>query len=194
MAMQMNGINTYAKAGCADWLYEKQAANRAEKTKEAEKQAEEKSRGTDTDKGKGSEPQAVYSRSEKSGKQPAGLYRVGRDENGNRKIFYEDPKAGHARETNGRSKENADGRESNVNGNSQAKPAEICVGDTDQVDQEIKKLKEQKQELAQQIRSAGADEEKIQKLEKKLAQVEQELGRKDNDTYRKQHTVFSNPN
>ena len=48
----------------------------------------------------------------------------------------------------------------------QGMPAEICVGNTDQVEREIKKL------------------------EKKLQQVEQELSRKDNHTYRRQHTVF----
>ena len=35
------------------------------------------------------------------------------------------------------------------------------------------------------------DEMKARELEKELAQVERELSRKDNDTYRRQHTVFS---
>lgn len=78
-----------------------------------------------------------------------------------------------------------------VSGNSQGKQGESCTANTDKVDREIKKLKEKKQELEQQIRSASGDEEKTRELEKKLAQVEQELKRKDNDTYRRQNTVFS---
>ena len=41
------------------------------------------------------------------------------------------------------------------------------------------------------MQSASGDEKKIQELEKKLRQVEQELIQKDNDSYRRQHTVFS---
>lgn len=51
------------------------------KAKEAEKAAEEKKSGTL------SEPQDEYISSEKSGKKPTGLYWVGKDENGSRKIF-----------------------------------------------------------------------------------------------------------
>lgn len=79
-------------------------------------------------------------------------------------------------------------------GKDQGKPAQNCVGNTDKVDQEIKKLKEKKQELEQQLRSACGDEKKIRELEKKLARAEQELSRKDNDAYRKQHSVFSRIN
>ena len=46
--------------------------------------------------GKLPEPQDEYISSEKSGKKPMGLYRIGQDENGNRKIFFDDPKADHA--------------------------------------------------------------------------------------------------
>ena len=59
------------------------------------------------------------------------------------------------------------------------------------MDREIKKLKEKKQQLEQQIQSASGDEKKIQELKKKLTQVENELRQKDNDTYRKQHSEFS---
>ena len=141
------------------------------------------------------EPQDEYISSEKSGKEPTGLYRVGRNENGSRKIFFDDPKAAHVDERK-EWKAGEAGKGPKADGNSQGKPEEICVGNTDKVDQEIKKLKEKKQELERQIQSASgnAGERKIQELEKKLAQVEQELSQKDNDTYRKQHSVFSRIN
>ena len=66
-----------------------------------------------------------------------------------------------------------------------------CTTNTDKVYREIKKLKEQKQQLEQQIKAASGDEEKIKELEKKLSQVEGELSQKDNDTYRRQNAVFS---
>lgn len=183
MAMQINGNYDYSRTGYAEKGKEKQAAGKMENVKEAEKGFEGKSPG------KLPGPQDEYISSEKSGKKPTGLYWVGQDENGNRKIFFDDPKAAHADKN--ASGEGADAKEPKVSGNSQGKPAEICVGNTDKVDREIKKLKEKKQELERQIQTASGDEKKIRELEKKLAQVEQELSQKDNDTYRKQHTVFS---
>ena len=87
--------------------------------------------------------------------------------------------------------EGEDGKEPKVSGDSQGKPAEKCVANSDKVDREIKKLKEKKQQLEQQIRSASGDEKKIRELEKKLAQVENELSQKDNDTYRRQNASVS---
>ncbi len=66
-----------------------------------------------------------------------------------------------------------------------------CTANTDKVDREIKKLKEQKQQLEQQIKAASGDDEKVKELEKKLSQVEAELRQKDNDTYRRQNAVVS---
>lgn len=151
MAMQIHGNYDHSGNNYAEAAREKQAAERAEKAKEAEKTAETR------DSDRLSEPKDEYISSEKSGKKPAGLYRVGRDENGNRKIFYE----------------------------------EKCVTNTDKVDREIKKLKEKKLQLEQQIKSASGDEKKIRELEKKLAHVENELSQKDNDTYRKRHASVS---
>ena len=198
MAMQINGNYAQSKTDYAERVREKQAALRAEKAKEA---AEEKGSG------KLSEPQDVYISSEKSGKEPVGLDRIGQDENGGRKIFFEDPdKADRADGKEEPKAEKADGKKPKVDGDSQGKPAEVCIGNTDKVDREIEKLKEKKRELEQQIQSAFGDEtpsgyhsmpsgdkveRKIQELEKKLAQVEQELSQKDNDTYRKQHSEFS---
>lgn len=107
--------------------------------------------------------QDEYISSERSGAKPSGLYRVGQDENGKPKVFYEDPK----------------------------KSTEKCTGNTDQVDREIEELKEKKKELEQQIRLASGDEKKVRELENRLAQVESELSQKDNDTYRRQHSTFS---
>lgn len=68
---------------------------------------------------------------------------------------------------------------------------ERCVGNTDQVDREIEKLKKKKEQLKQQINTCE-DPEKAEKLKKELALVENELRQKDNDGYRRSHTVFSN--
>lgn len=185
MAMQVNGNYEYSRTDYAERVKEKQAAERAEKAKEAEKAAEEKKSGTL------SEPQDEYISSEKSGKKPTGLYWVGKDENGSWKIFFDDPKADHADGTDDRSGEGEDGKEPKVSGDSQGKPEEKCVTNTDKVDREIKKLKEEKQQLEQQIQSASGDEKKIRELEKQLAQVENELSQKDNDTYRRQNAAVS---
>ncbi len=174
MAMQVNGNYD---TDYTERVREKQVAERAEKTKEAANTAEEKGAA------KLSEPQDEYISSEKSGKKPVGLYRVGRDESGNRKIFFDDPKAARA---DGKG-EGADDKELRAAGAGQGKPEEKCVTNTDKVDREIRKLKEKKQQLEQQIQSAFGDEKKVRELEKKLAQVENELSQKDNDTYRRQN-------
>ena len=109
--------------------------------------------------------QDEYISSEKSTEKPSGLYRLGQDENGNPKIFFDDPK--------------------------KINSAEKCTGDTNKVDREIEKLKEKKNQLEQQIQSADGDPKKVQGLERRLAQVENELSQKDNETYRRQNTVFS---
>ncbi len=158
MAMQIHGNQDFPGTDYEERVKQGQTAGKADRTKETENAADVK--GSDKQTG----PRDEYISSEKSGKKPTGLYRVGQDENGNRKIFFEDPKKG--------------------------KP-ESCVSNTDAVDREIRKLKEERQELEQRIRSASGDEKKVRELEKKLAQVEQELSQKDNDAYRRQHTVFS---
>ena len=194
MAMQISGNYDYSGTDYAEKVKEKQAVERA--AKEAERAAERRNSG------KLSELQDEYISSEKSGKKPAGLYRVGRDENGSRKIFFDDPKAAyadgkknlrssHEKEEKERSGEGKDGKETKISGKGQGKPAEKCVANTDKVDREIKKLKEKKQQLEQQIQSASGDEKKIRELEKKLAQVENELSQKDNDTYRRQNAFVS---
>lgn len=192
MTMQISRNYDPSQTNYTERMKEKQVAQRAEKAKEADKEIE--SEGV----GKLSEPQDEYISSKKSGKEPTGLYRVGQDENGNRKIFFDAPsKASRIDEKKqpkvdkNSPKEDTDKKEPKAGKNQQGKPAEICVGNTDKVEQEIKRLKEKKQQLKQQLQSASEDEEKVKELEKKLAQVEQELSQKDNDAYRRQNTVFS---
>ena len=115
-------------------------------------------------------PKDEYISSEKSGNKPSGLYRMGQDENGNPKILYDDPKKVQKKSATGK--------------------AEECTTNTDAVDREIEKLKEEKRQLEQQIQ-AETDDEKVKELEKKLARVEAELNQKNNDTYRRQNAVVS---
>ncbi len=60
---------------------------------------------------------------------------------------------------------------------------------TDRVDREIEQLKKRKEQLEQQLRSAAP--EQAETIQRKLDQVNRELARKDNDSYRLQHAVFS---
>ncbi len=68
--------------------------------------------------------------------------------------------------------------------------SEKCTCNTDKVDREIERLKKKQKQLEQQINNT-ADPKKAEALEKELAQVEHELSQKDNDSYRRQHAVFS---
>ena len=68
--------------------------------------------------------------------------------------------------------------------------AERCTANTDQVDREIRRLREQKKALERQLRSR-TDGAEIRELERRLARVERELAQKDNDAYRRRHAVFS---
>ena len=148
-----------------------------DKTKEAGKEqgAGNKSEGIPV-------PKDEYISSEQSGSRPSGLYHMGKDENGNPKVLYDDPKKASGADKKEQPKVGIDSPEED---------AEKCTTNTDKVDREIKKLKEQKQQLEQQIKAAAGDEEKIKELEKKLSQIESELSQKDNDTYRRQNAVIS---
>ncbi len=177
MIMGIHRNHDANKTNYMEQMKEKQALDRAEKAKEAEK-GENEAKAAE----KISPRHDEYISSEKSAPEPSGLYRLGEDENGERKILFDDPsKADGAGEKAG----------PKVNAGEPDKSEESCTGNTDQVDQEIRKLKEKKQQLEQQIQAASGDEEKVRELEKKLAQVDRELSRKDTDAYRRQHTVFS---
>ena len=118
-------------------------------------------------------PQDEYISSEKTDSKPTGLYRLGQDENGNPKVLYDDPKKAERAKTD------------------PEKKTEECTTNTDGVDREIEKLKEEKKKLEQQIRSATDDEEKVKNLKNKLSQIEAEITQKDNDAYRRQKAVVS---
>lgn len=112
-----------------------------------------------------------YIPSDKETKQPTGLYQLKYSEDGTPKISFDNPRK-------------------KANNNKEANQEEKCTGNTDKVEQEIKKLKEEKKQLEQKLHTIS-DPQKIKELEKQLENIKQELQQKDNDTYRRQHTVFS---
>ena len=118
-------------------------------------------------------------------REPSGQYWLGRDENGRPKVYFDDPE--RAADESGKPDDPAKAQGSGEKAGGSG--AESCTGSTDQVDREIERLKKKKEELEQQI-NAQTDGDKIKELERKLTQVEHELRQKDNDTYRRQHTVF----
>jgi len=129
--------------------------------------------------------------------EPWGRYWPGKDGDGSPKICFDDPAAAEAPEEG--NPEAVDGlREEAAEKAAEApekaapsgKPAERCTCDTSEADREIKKLKEKQKELEKQL-SAETDEAKVRDLERRLAQVESELRQKDNDTYRRQHSKFT---
>ena len=107
-----------------------------------------------------------------------GLYKPGKDEDGNPKIDYVDPN----KELSPKSAKAQESSEEPENSSS-------ATTDTDRVDREIEKLKEKKARLQQEVNSA--DESEKQRLQQELLQVEAELAGKDNDAYRRQNAVVS---
>lgn len=115
-------------------------------------------------------------------REPSGRYWLGRDEDGSPKVFFDDPARlsdGPERPENGRPEKAAPSRKT-----------ENCRCDTDEVDQEIEKLKQKQESLERQIGSEP-DERARERLEQELARVEVELRQKDNDAYRRQHSTFT---
>lgn len=157
--------------------YKNEYLDRVQTGQDKVKEASQDQRGEDKNEGI-PVPKDEYISSEKSGSKPSGLYRLGQDENGNPKVMYDDPKR-VAKAKDVQPKEEP------------AKKAEKCTTNTDNVDREIEKLKEEKKQLEQQIKAAAGDKEKVKVLEKKLAQIEGQLSQKDNDTYRRQNAVIS---
>ena len=157
--------------------YKNEYLDRVQTGQDKVKEASQDQRGEDKNEGI-PVPKDEYISSEKSGSKPSGLYRLGQDENGNPKVMYDDPKR-VAKAKDVQPKEEP------------AKQAEKCTTNTDNVDREIEKLKEEKKQLEQQIKAAAGDKEKAKVLEKKLAQIEGQLSQKDNDTYRRQNAVIS---
>ncbi len=129
--------------------------------------------------------------------EPCGRYWVGKDEDGQPKIYFddpervsEDPQKPEADEKKPDAPEQEKPEQAQRAKGPKKKEGERCVGNTDKVDREIKHLKKKREELEQRL-NTETDEAKIKDLERKLAQVERELSEKDNDTYRKQHSTFS---
>lgn len=191
MSVEVNKIQNYANNNYAEQLKQKQSLNNAERAA-----AKKETHNVEVSEKK-SIPQDEYISSKKSGTKPNGLYRIEKDEHGNQKVFFEDPKKSGSADEREQSKvneehmaENVNQRQPKVSADHVGTPAEKCTANTDSVDSEIKRLKEKKQQLEQQIQSASQDPKKVKELEKKLEQVESELSKKDNDTYRRQHTSF----
>ena len=124
----------------------------------------------------------------------SGRYWMGKDEDGQPKIYFDDPErtadapkqpedAPEAEEPK-QAGQGAKGPEGKKNKD------ETWECNTDKVDREIEKLKKKQQELEQRLNSE-TDEAKIKDLEHQLAQVEQELKQKDSDTYRKQNATYT---
>lgn len=117
---------------------------------------------------KASENRDEYIPSEE--KEPIGLYSVAPGENGEPRILFD--------KAEDKSADNSD------------KPEEETVtGNTDMVDREIKKLRDKARLLSQKLRSA--DEKTASGIQRELERVNAELAQKDNDEYRRQHTVFN---
>lgn len=123
-------------------------------------------------------------------REPSGRYWLGRDGDGQPRIYFDDPQRAA-----GTPEQPADGPEQDRGAKGpekkdRDKKAERCTGDTGKVDREIEKLKRKRAELEQRL-NTERDEAKREDLEQQLAQVEAELRQKDNDGYRRRHTVFS---
>ena len=126
--------------------------------------------------------------------EPSGRYWMGKDEDGQPKIYFDDrsraadapkqPEDAPEAEKPKQAGQGAEGPEGKKDKD------EVWECNTDKVDREIEKLKKKQQELEQRLNSE-TDEAKIKALERQLAQVEQELKQKDNDTYREQHAAFT---
>ncbi len=124
--------------------------------------------------------------------EPSGRYWMGRDEDGQPKIYFDDPEraanASKQPEDTPEAEEPDPASQGAKGPEGEKDKDEVWEGNSDKVDREIEKLKKKRQELEQRL-NTETDEAKIKDLERQLAQVDQELKQKDNDTYRRQHTT-----
>ena len=122
--------------------------------------------------------------------EPSGRYWMGRDEDGQTKIYFDAPE--RAADAPGQPEDAPEAEEPKQAGQGakgpEGKKEEVWEGNTDKVDREIEKLKKKKEDLEQRL-NTETDEAKIKDLERQLAQVDRELKQKDNDTYRRQQTT-----
>ena len=167
--MSMEISNRYG----LDYIHKAQT----EQTAKATERAEEAAKSKEKDK-------PEYISSEKSGKKPSGLYHMEQDKNGNPKIIFDTAKK--AEEAESEQPKGAELKE--VSDNDRVK---VTIGNMDKVKNEIKKLKEVKKQLEQQLKMAAGNEQKTKELKAKLAQVEAELSVKDTAEYKKQHAEYT---
>lgn len=134
------------------------------------------------------EPHDEYIPSGGEPEQSPGIYRLGKDENGRQKIVFDRPDSSEKSEQAGTAEKKANAPEKR----SDKKDGALCTVSTDKVDAEIKKLKEEKQQIEQQLNSTRDDAKKQKELQIQLSQVTSELSAKDNDGYRKQQATYTN--
>ena len=127
-------------------------------------------------------------------REPSGRYWMGKGEDGQPRIYFDDPERAPAA---GKPEADAPEAEEPVPANRGGKGPErkkdqdeVWAGNTDKVDREIERLKKKREELEQRI-NRETDEVRIEALKRQLDQVERELREKDNDTYRRQHSMFT---
>lgn len=183
-------------------------ANRAIKPQDEE--AEGKVEGTEkTEPSKPSQPkgsQDEYIPSVDKPEKGSGVYRLEKDENGNKKVTVDRPAT-----EDGQTEEQAESQVKNEESSEPAgkqqeggdKPMKsggapksddedtLTTVSTDSVDAEIKKLKKRRTQLQKQLQNAQGDEDQRKSIEKQLAQVNSEIASKDNDAYRKQNATYT---
>ena len=145
----------------------------------------------------------------KTGDKPessAGIYRYERDENGKQIIVFDRPDSSlksdmeieEGQEMNDELSEAAEGLDENAGQPKKSNESEEsgssdgamkCTVNTDKVDAEIKKLKEEKKQIQQKLKNFHGNDEKHKELEKRLSEIDSELRIKDNDAYRKQNAT-----
>ncbi|MCF4152412.1 hypothetical protein L2W58_11455 [Dethiosulfovibrio sp. F2B] len=108
------------------------------------------------------ENQDEYIPSDGDQERASGVYRMEKDENGNSKVTVDAPSS---------------------------EKSSSSTTNTDSVDAEIKKLKQQRAQLQKQLQNAQGDENQRKSIEKQLAQVEAEIAFKNSDAYRKQQST-----
>lgn len=129
-----------------------------------------------------------------------GRYWLGKDGDGSPKIYFDGPEAAEdapaSPEAVGPPKAENPERDEEPEAPGKAAPPdkdgkeEKCVGNTDAVDREIRRLKEKKKKLEAKL-DRETDGTRREALERQLAQVENELRQKDNDAYRRRHSTFT---
>lgn len=150
---------------------------------------------------------------------PTGVYSLGKNEDGNPKILLEKPEASNrsplADESGAKPSDEAEKKtrsakpsdeedkrdvapeeededEKSEKASDEKKTTGTGTVDTGKVDAEIQKLRQEKQRIALALSKAAGDDRKD--LQKRLEAIDSELRVKDTDSYRKQHSEYSESN